>query len=84
MNEHTGIADRNVQYRRDIASIIALWLAIHGGDPSPEELSPSSQLVILQSLRDLAGGLSDAGVRNEVQSVTSKAMASVAQQMIRR
>lgn len=43
---------------RDIEWIIALWFAIHGGDPAPEHLSPAqAQEAAVGLIRAAAGHL---------------------------
>jgi hypothetical protein len=45
-------------HRNDPEWIIALWLAIHGGDPAPEISSQKAQLAAAEAIRALAGHLS--------------------------
>jgi hypothetical protein len=45
-------------HRNDPEWIIALWLAIHGGDPAPEISAAKAQLAATEAIRALAGRLS--------------------------
>lgn len=44
-------------HRNDPEWIIALWLAIHGGDPVPEISAQKAELAASQAIRALAGRL---------------------------
>ena len=60
---------------------ILLWLLIHGGDPGPDDPGPVGQLTQVLSIHELAGQLSDAGLRRDIEAVTTKAVARLAQQI---
>ena len=62
---------------------ILIWLAIHGGDPNPEAMSEADQLLLFQALKGMAASLPNAGLRTQIQALTTKAMADIAQQMAR-
>jgi hypothetical protein len=44
-------------HKNDPEWIIALWLAIHGGDPAPEISAQKAELAATQAIRALAGRL---------------------------
>jgi hypothetical protein len=44
-------------HKNDPEWIIALWLAIHGGDPAPEISAQKAQLAATEAIRALAGRL---------------------------
>jgi hypothetical protein len=44
-------------HKNDPEWIIALWLAIHGGDPGPEISAQKAQLAAAEAIRALAGHL---------------------------
>lgn len=60
---------------------ILLWLLIHGGDPGPDDPGPVGQLTNVLSIHEIAGSLSDATLRRELQTVTAKAIAKLSQQV---
>jgi hypothetical protein len=45
-------------HKNDPEWIIALWIAIHGGDPAPEISAQKAQLAAAEAIRALAGRLS--------------------------
>jgi hypothetical protein len=55
----------------DPAWLIALWLAIHGGDPVPSVIN---QFVTLNVLSSLANGVHDHGVRERLHEVLAPAL----------
>jgi len=68
--------------KKQLPKEILLWLAIHGGDPVPGgELSDAHQLLLFQALKDMAAGLSNAALRKDIESLTNRAIADVAQRM---
>ena len=44
-------------HKNDIEWIIALWLAIHGGDPAPEISAAKAELAATEVIRGLASRL---------------------------
>jgi hypothetical protein len=44
-------------HKNDPEWIIALWIAIHGGDPAPEISAQKAQLAATEAIRALAGRL---------------------------
>jgi hypothetical protein len=60
---------------------ILLWLLIHGGDPGPDDPGPVGQLTNVLSIHQLAKQLTDAGLRREIQALTTKAIANISQQV---
>jgi hypothetical protein len=42
-------------HKNDPEWIIALWIAIHGGDPAPEISAQKAQLAATEAIRALAG-----------------------------
>jgi hypothetical protein len=62
---------------------ILLWLLIHGGDPGPDDPGPVGQLTNVLSIHELAGQLSDAQLRREIQGLTTKAVARISEQIVK-
>ena len=56
-------------HRNDPEWIIALWLAIHGGDPAPEITSQKAELAAREAIRALAGRLGAAQQKAVVSAI---------------
>jgi hypothetical protein len=59
----------------------ALWLAIHRGDPGPEERTPAAQLTIALSIHELANKLADKAAGREIRAIAAKAMTGISQEL---
>jgi hypothetical protein len=62
---------------------VALWLAIHGGDPAPDSKGPVQQMTIALSIYELANRLTDEASRHEIRAITKKAVARLSHEITR-
>jgi hypothetical protein len=63
----------------DVASLIALWIAIHGGDPAPSEIiveDDTAAFIAAALDRYLSGTVDDAGSEDRRESVLSEKLKS--------
>lgn len=60
---------------------LALWLMVHEGDPAPEKVVDVTTAL---AIHQLAAGLSDANLRNEIQGTAGKALQASAGALVRK
>ena len=72
-----GRTIERAQHIQDPTWLIALWLAIHGGDPAPDQFS--HDLSVLSTINLLASQLQSKELAQRVQSATREHLATMAQ-----